>query len=73
MRRNKRKKSVLFYEVSGEQLIEAMNRGAEKKKKRKKRKWRVKKGEAVSSSTVRRVNRNCQCNIDPMYCPVHRL
>ena len=69
--KRKKKHRALFYEVSGEQLIEALNRADDKKKKRKKRKWRVKKGEFISSGTVRRHNRNCQCNIDPLHCPIH--
>ena len=73
MRRRKKRKDVPFFEVSGSQLIEAMSRGEEKKKKRKKRIWRVKKGEVISASTMRRHNRNCQCNIDPIHCPVHGI
>ena len=61
-----------FYEVTGEQLVQAMSMAEDKKNKVKRRWWRrVWRGETISAETVNRYSSNCQCSIDPTHCPIH--
>lgn len=61
-----------FYEVTGDQLIQALSMAEDKKTIKNKRWWRrIRRGEIINYKTVARYSRNCQCSIDPANCPVH--
>lgn len=61
-----------FYEISGDQIIQALSMAEDKKRPLKRRWWRrIHRGDVISHETASRYSRNCQCSIDPANCPVH--